>query len=645
MCGIAGVFDMVGNRWETAPILKQMVAAIDHRGPDGQGFFVEEPVGLGHARLSIIDLTTGEQPMGNADGSLQVTFNGEIFNYLELRKDLEARGHRFRTQSDTETILHQYRESGVACVEAFNGDFAFALWDKQRQRLLLARDRMGVRPLYYTVFQNTLLFASEIKALLRFPGVRAELDPQALDQAFTFWFPIAPKTPFRGIYELPPGHLLVAENRQLSVKSYWKLEFPAAGSYEPLTPTKEEALSEELHDLLMDATRIRLRSDVPVGAYLSGGLDSAVITALIQQIAPSQLRTFSVGFESQEFDETPYQQEMVQALRTEHQNILCTQQDIGQIFPEVIRHTERPVLRTAPAPMFQLSQLVRQSGYKVVLTGEGADEVLGGYDIFKEAKIRRFWSRQPQSQKRPLLLRSLYPYLSGLQRQSTAYLEAFFGVGLDTPNDPFFSHLPRWGMTARIKQMFSADMRQTLGGYSALEELRESLPATYASWHPLSQAQYLETAHLLPGYILSSQGDRMAMAHGVEGRFPFLDHRVVEFSALLPPHRKLKVLTEKYLLRESMRRYLPKIITERPKQPYRAPDGPSFLGENTPDYVEAMLASEAIARTGYFDVASVEKLRQKCHQKTALGIRDSMALVGILSVQLLDSFFVQRLTP
>jgi asparagine synthase (glutamine-hydrolysing) len=641
MCGIAGFHGHPGEGESPELVLRSMVAAIRHRGPDEQGYFVDRGVGLGHARLSIIDLSTGQQPMANEDGTVWVTFNGEIFNYVELQPGLRDRGHVLRTTSDTEVIVHAYEEAGPACVEQFNGDFAFAVWDKARDRLVLARDRMGVRPVYYTVHNGTLVFASEVKALLRFPGVRAELDPVALDQCFTFWFPVAPRTPYKGIHELPPGHVLVSERGRVSVRPYWQLQFPSAAEQRAEPARDERELAEELLDLLVDATRIRLRADVPVGAYLSGGLDSSAVTALIKRFTDRRLCTFSVGFETAEFDETEYQREVVRALGTEHASVLCTRADIGRAFPDVIRHTERPVIRTAPAPLYRLAKLTRDNSFKVVLTGEGADEVFGGYDIFKEAKVRRFWARQPGSKVRPRLLKRLYPYLSGIQGQSQAYLEAFFRTGLDRPDDPFFSHRPRWDTTSKVKAFFSADLAAELAGYDAVAELRDRLPADFAAWHPLSQAQYLEATHLLPGYILSSQGDRVSMAHAVEGRFPFLDHRVVEFATRLPPRLRLKGLTEKYLLRKSVEPHLPAVIARRPKQPYRAPDSECFFGDPTPDYVEELLSPSAVARAGYFDPAAVGKLVRKCRGGGPVGLRENMALVGVLSVQLLDHLFVR----
>jgi asparagine synthase (glutamine-hydrolysing) len=638
MCGIAGYFGPVPGARSPRGTLEAMVRAIIHRGPDEQGFHHGSGGGLAHARLSIIDLSSGQQPMANEDDSIWVSFNGEIFNYVELAQDLAGRGHQFRTRCDTEVIVHSYEEKQERCVEDFNGDFAFALWDKRRRRLMLARDRMGVRPVYYTLVGETLVFASEMKALFAVPGVTAEIDPIAIDQVFTFWHPLAPRTTFKGICELPPAHVLVYEGGHLTVRPYWQLTYRDRASTEVVD---EAQATEQVHDLLVDATRIRLRADVPVGAYLSGGLDSSVTTALIRNYTQARLRTFSVTFETAEFDESSFQQQLVKALGTEHSSILCTRKDIGAGFPEVIRHTERPILRTAPAPMFRLASHVRANEFKVVMTGEGADEVFAGYDIFKEAKIRRFWARQRNSSHRPRLLRRLYPYLANLQGQPQPYLEAFFRAGLDDPTNPFFSHLPRWQMTSRLKGLFSDDLRAEIGSYNAMEEFRGQLPAEFDRWHPLSQAQFIEAGYFLPGYILSSQGDRVGMAHAVEGRFPFLDHRLVEYANQLPPRLKLRGLVEKYILRKSMQRHLPEVIANRPKQPYRAPDVQSFFSDSTPEYVNDVLSASAVKRAGLFDVSAVARLLEKCRAGQAIGFRDNMALVGVLSAQLLHQHFVE----
>ncbi|NIK48770.1 asparagine synthase (glutamine-hydrolysing) [Variibacter gotjawalensis] len=617
--------------------MRRMVGSIAHRGPDEQGIFVSPEAGLGHARLSIVGLADGQQPMSDASGSLTIAFNGEIFNYVELRDELRAKGRSFRTSSDTEVILHLYDEMGEDCLSRLNGDFAFAIWDARRHRMMLARDRMGVRPLFYTQKGGTLYFASEIKALLDAPGVTAELDPIALDQVFTLWAPIAPRTAFVGINELEPASVMLVENGRTTIRPYWSLEFPAADA----RPADESNSVEELRELLTDAVRIRMRADVPVGSFLSGGLDSSLVSAIAARMTPESLKTFSVSFDSPEHDESAFQQEMAAAIGSEHRTVACRDGDIARVFPDVIRHAERPIIRTAPAPLYSLSGLVRDSGIKVVLTGEGADEVFAGYDLFKEARVRRFCARQPGSRMRPHLFRKLYPYLPGLQQQSVEYLAAFFGVGDATLNDPLFSHRPRFKATSGAKVFYSEALRDTLKGYDAAEDLASRLPRAFTTWHPLNQAQYLETRFLMPGYILSSQGDRMAMAHGIEGRFPFLDHRLVEFAAKLNPEQKLKGLSEKDILRKAAGDLLPTNIRERPKQPYRAPDSQAFTGRGDLGYVGDCLSEDNVASTGLFNPKAVTKLRQKCRAPTS-GFRDNAAFVGILSTELWQRSFVQQ---
>ena len=332
---------------------------------------------------------------------------------------------------------------------------------------------------------------------------------------------------------------------------------------------------------MIDAARIRLRADVPVGAYLSGGLDSSVTAAIIRKYASNKLDTFSIAFEDLEFDESPFQQQMADMLDTNHQVVYCTSADVGRVFPDVVWHTETPILRTSPAPMFMLSKLVQDHNYKVVLTGEGADEILAGYNIFKETKVRRFWARNPDSQVRPLLLRRLYPYISGLSDSQGAYLTAFFGKGLSDTDSPYYSHAIRWSNTARIRRFLLRNQPGPQKGHD-WDQASVPLPPYFETWSPLAQAQYLEMSVFLSQYLLSSQGDRMLMAHSVEGRFPFLDHRVVEFCNSLPPRMKLRGLTEKWLLKQFGRQLVPTDIWQRPKQPYRAPIHRSFFNRRRP---------------------------------------------------------------
>jgi asparagine synthase (glutamine-hydrolysing) len=433
--------------------------------------------------------------------------------------------------------------------------------------------------------------------------------------------------------------MVVLEGSSVTRRQYWRWEFPPAGEHRraPLP-----GLTRELTELLGDATQIRLRADVPVGAYLSGGLDSSALVALLSRSIAKSLHTFSIGFDDPSLDESAHQRAVADHLQTRHHHFQCTTPDIAATFPDAIRHTENPVLRTAPAPMRLLSRSVRQAGLKVVLTGEGADEVLGGYDIFKEAKVRQFWARNPGSPWRPLLLKRLYPYLDLTSAQGDTYLKEFFGQGLADPGDPFFSHQPRWTTTAQCKMFWSADFAASIQG-NALERLHAALPAELARWHPFNRAEYLEATTLLPSYLLSSQGDRMLMANSIEGRFPYLDHRLIAFANALHPDAKMRVLKEKQLLRQAMQEALPASILRRHKQPYRSPDAAAFLGEGTPDYVNELTGPAALKRYGYFDPDKVGRLIAKLRRSKAPAVRDNMAFVGILSTQLWHSAFIERM--
>lgn len=641
MCGIAGTFNLRKAHPIREPDLRRMLAMIRHRGPDQFGIYLDDHIGLAHARLSIIDLSSGQQPIANEDKTLWIIFNGEIFNYLESRPELEARGHCFATQTDTEVLLHLYEEYGADGLQKLNGQFAFAIWDARKQALFLARDRLGVRPVFYTIADGALIFASEIKALLSDSRVRAELDPVALDQIFTYWSTLSPRTVFRGILELPPGHCLQARLGEVTIRRYWQPTFPTAAQARAADRLPEDHYLSQFRELLIDATRLRLRADVPVGAYLSGGLDSSAIAAIIRNHTSAPLDTFSISFSDPKFDESDFQRRMARFLGTEHQVVYATHADIGRVFPEVIWHTETPILRTAPVPMFLLSRLVRDRGYKVVLTGEGADEFLAGYDIFKEAKVRRFWARQPTSHRRPLLLKRLYPDIAGLSQTSGGFLAAFFKEALTDVDAEDYSHAVRWRNTRRTRRFFSEALLEAIATESAEDAHAVEYPPEFQSWEPLARSQYLEVSIFLSQYLLSSQGDRMAMAHAVEGRFPFLDYRVVEFCNGLPPRLKLRGLTEKYLLRRLAREWLPDDIWQRRKRPYRAPIHRSFFNDQTPEYVRELLAPEQIKASGYFTPAAVSQLVSKLEGGQAVGETDDMALAGILSTQLVHHLFLE----
>lgn len=632
MCGIAGIARSMPSGVSNQALLR-MAAAIRHRGPDGFGYYSGARVGLAHVRLSIIDLAGGAQPMGNEDGRVLIVYNGEVYNYIELRDELRSAGHQFRTSCDTEVLVHAYEEWGAEMVHRLNGQFAFAIYDQRDESILLVRDRFGVRPLFYAIRDGTMVFGSEVKALFASGEVEAAPDLTGLNEVFTFWGAVAPRTPFRDVWSLQPGSYAIWKDGRLRTRKYYELLYPEARD-EPAGAV------EELDCLMRTGVNLRMRADVPVGGYLSGGLDSSITCALAAAASPHDLRTFSVSFEDPALDESAFQEVVARQVKSRHAVQHIGAHDIASVFPDVIRHTETPLVRTAPAPMYLLSRLTRERGIKVVLTGEGSDELFLGYDLFKETKIRHFCAAQPTSTVRPRLFDKLYPYLS--QNRGGEFWRRFFLTAGDT-TDPLFSHLPRIALTSRIKDLYSAEVKSVLADCDPLQDLRESLPAEFMQWTPVNRAAYLEMVTLLPSYLLSSQGDRMGMANSIEGRFPFLDHRLFEFSARLPTGSKLRGLSEKEILKRWAARVVPPIVLQRSKQPYRAPDVPAFVGASSPDYARDMLAPDAIARTGLFDPAAVAGLVRRCEAGRAVGFAENQAFVAVLSTQLWHhSFFKER---
>ena len=643
MCGIAGYFQLHSEARPDRELLGRMVNIIRHRGPDEFGAYFDNRCALGQARLSIIDLATGSQPLSNEDGTLWITFNGEIYNYVELRPELEKLGHKFRTHSDTEVIIHAYEEWGKECLGVFNGQWAFAIYDKKNKSLFISRDRLGVRPVFYATMNGRFYFASEIKSIFCDRSIPRRIDLAGLDEIFTWWTTSPPRTAFEGINELEPGSYVEVKNGGVSGGRYWRMEYPE-------TYDKERSLNswaEELHALLVDSVRLRLRADVPVGAYLSGGLDSSATTSLIKHFTTNRVETFSIAFHDKAYDESEYQKQVADYLGTNHHQIQCGYHDIAENFPRVIWHTERPILRTAPTPLFMLSGLVRRNNFKVVLTGEGSDEILGGYDIFKETLIRRFWAKNPDSAWRPALLRRLYPTLPLSASRARYYLETFYKAGLSESDKYYFSHIPRINTTTKIKDYFTGGVREAIGGYESVCAFDRHIPANFYRWHHLARAQYLEATSLLSGYLLSSQGDRVTAGHSVEGRFPFLDHRGVELGARIPPAHKILGLKEKLVLKKAMKDELPREITARVKQPYMAPDSNSFVQPDSPDYIDEMLSVAAIEKFGIFKPAYVANLREKCAKlyHAHLSFKDNMSFVGILSTQLLMDQYIDHFQP
>ncbi|SES00390.1 asparagine synthase (glutamine-hydrolysing) [Propionibacterium cyclohexanicum] len=633
MCGICGVVTAgIPPRRE---VLADMVATMHHRGPEASGLLIDRAAALGHARLAIIDAVGGAQPLSNEDRTLWLSFNGEIFNYVELAEQLRALGHRFATASDSEVIVHAWEQWGPGCLTRFNGQWAFALWDTRSERLVLARDRVGICPLFYARLADRLVFASQVAALFADPQVPRALDPDGLDQVFSYWSTVAPATVFRGIDQLPPAHYAVLQAGELNVVRYWTDRFPPAGSEPGQDLTENAAL---LRERLVQASRLRFqRADVPVGAYLSGGIDSSVIAAVLAGYTQAPLSTFSLRFEDADFDESRHQHEMVERLGTEHHEIVVRTRQIAEIFPQVVQQAETVLLRAAPAPLLLLSELVHQKGFKVVVTGEGADEVLGGYDIYREARVRQFWARDPDSAMRSRAAELLYPWMARGPGAAPPFARGFFAMNLDGA-DPALSHRPRWESTAALKYLLTTPWRRAAPGPADPARLADALPAGSGGWDALARAQWLEMTTVLPGYILSSQGDRMLMANSVEGRFPFLDPDVVSFANALPARHKLFGLDEKHLLKLAFADLVPPSILHRAKQPYRSPDATSFFPDRgEPDWIGEVSSPSALRKTGVFEPAAVKGLFDKCRAARGrrLGNTDNMRVLGVLSTQLL----------
>lgn len=636
MCGIAGIVDYKTGK-ATPSVVEKMLQAISYRGPDESGIYYSRFSAMGNVRLSILDLVSGQQPLSDQSGRFWIVYNGEIFNYVELKETLLKEGTIFKTESDSEVLVNLYAMHGKNCLSMLNGQFAFAIWDKQKEELFLARDRIGIRPLFYNFNENVFSFASEIKSIFEQPQIKREFDLKNLTQVYTFWTAITPNTAFRDIYELSPGHYLVYNKEGIKTEKYWSLQYERKNG----SITLEDAIG-QFDELFYNSVKIRLRADVEVAAYLSGGIDSSTTVSYIKNIEPGVLNTFSIGFEDKDFDESSYQNEAARYLNTNHKAIECTGREIADSFPKVVWHSETPLTRTAPVPMFLLSRLVRENNIKVVITGEGADEMLAGYDIFKEAMIRRFWAKQPNSAIRPLLLKKLYPYMPQMRHANPMILKMFYGYKLEDTENPLYSHLIRWNNSNHIKKHFSDMLKAESNGYSPLDDLIMKLPDGFDQWGGLEKSQWLETYIFMSGYLLSSQGDRMAMANSVEGRYPFLDYRVIEFCNSLPANYKLNGLTEKYLLKKLMKNSIPESIVKRSKQAYRAPINSTFFVKDPPEYIKLMLTPEYFKKTGIFNADSVSVLLAKAEKTGITSEVEDMVLTAVISTHLLYNQFIEK---
>jgi asparagine synthase (glutamine-hydrolysing) len=623
MCGICGVVHSDPVRPVDRHLLQRMTDSLRHRGPDGEGFHVAAGVGLGMRRLSIIDLETGDQPIRNEDDTVVVVGNGEIYNFEELREELAGAGHRFRTRSDIEVIVHLYEQYGPDCLSRLRGMFGFALWDARHRRLLLARDRFGIKPLHYAETPEGLLFGSELKAILKSGRVERRLDVRALRELLTFSFVLAPRTLFRSIRQVLPGHYVLYERGVLSEHRYWDLRFPAASDGSPRRTAADWAA--ELRAKLEESVRLHLRSDVPVGAWLSSGIDSSAVTSLMSQAATQPVPTFTIGFENPRFDEV-HQNRILSdfpAYRLVNHRVVCTSKDFERM-RRAVWHAEDPQAVGLEIPRLVLSELSARH-VKVVLSGEGADEVFGGYPWFRTHKLVHPWTRLP------LGLRSAVARVPALRRRwprAARILAAPAEMGLtryqqtiDTVNVGF------------DERLLSGELRQALAEHADDGEALR-LPDGFDGWHSFSQLQYLESSVRLPNFITRLL-DSISMAHGLEVRVPFLDHELVELCARIPPELKMRGMQEKYILRLAMQRELPSEIVWRKKRGLNAPF--SQWMRELPGFAADLLSAEQLRGRGYFEPEVVAAMLEQHRRGDA---NHAKSLLGVLAIHLWDELFV-----
>jgi asparagine synthase (glutamine-hydrolysing) len=647
MCGIAGFFDPAGADGGEA-VLARMLSTIRYRGPDDVAGFCRDGSGIGMVRLAIVDLAGGLQPALTPDHSTALVFNGEIFNYRELRRDLAARGETFATNSEIEVLLKLYQREGLDMAARLNGQFAIAVLDLRRRRIALIRDPFGIRPLFWTRTDNGVVFASEVKALAAHPKVRLALDPLAILQTLRFWTVAGDRSAFAGVRQVPPGHCLtIGFDGEEALQRYWSWPFRQAQD-ELQLPRAADYF--EAFRAQMDAcVRRQSMSDVEVGSYLSGGIDSTVLAVRAAQQMSGRLKTYSVTFADEGYDESPAQAEIVEHYKFRHTAIRVTDADIARSFPDVVYHAEAPLFRTAPAPLFMLSDRVHGDGIKVVMTGEGADEILLGYDLFREVKIRRFWERQPESRCRPQLFRRLYHYLPQFRNARYAGLVIdMYKAHLAAPDDPHYAMRIRWANGKAMESCLSKDVLEHYGDYDPIADLSRWLPPGYWDAPDIEKAQQIEVALLLANYLLSSQGDRMSMSHSVEGRYPYLDLEFVKFAASLPQNVKLRGLRDKYILRNAFCDEVPEAVRNRPKVAYQAPEMKAFFSdEATASKTADLLSPDRVASLGLFDPAFVAYLTTKARNRQfdRLGFRDNMCFVVVMSTLLLQDLFVNNRAP
>jgi len=601
MCGICG---MVNSDFEKAvepPLIKKMCDVIYHRGPDDDGVYVQKNIGIGMRRLSIIDLVTGKQPISNEDGSIRIVFNGEIYNHKDIRNELEARGHIFSTNTDTETIVHAYEEYGRDCVQKLNGMFAFAIWDNRKKELFLARDRIGIKPLYYFFDKKKFIFGSELKSILQVEDIPKRIDLTALDNFLTFEYIPAPLSIFQDIKKLPPGHTLILSNNNINIQQYWDLQVKTNGF-------DESQSRENLVDLLQDAVKIRLMSDVPLGAFLSGGIDSSTIVALMSQVMDQPVKTFSIGFEDQTYNELNYARMIAKKFNTEHHEFII-QPNAVELADNLLQFLDEPFGDFSIFPTYLVSKMAREY-VTVVLSGDGGDELFAGYDTYIADRMASHFSKLPGWFRNGFISRILEaippsPKKKGLINRAKRFVE-----GMRLPDD--LQHT-RWMIFLQQMErglLFTDDMKSGIVENDSYKFIRNYFNNVIPqSNDEINQQMYVDAKTYLVDNILVKV-DRMSMATSLEARVPFLDHRFAEFAATIPGNAKLQGKKSKVILKQSMEELLPKEILYRGKEGFSIPIK-NWIKEDLKPMMMDILSPDKIKREGFFNVDFVEKLKKE----------------------------------
>jgi asparagine synthase (glutamine-hydrolysing) len=626
MCGICGIYEYENHVPVDGQILEDMLGLIRHRGPDDSGVYFDKDLAIGMRRLSIIDLSGGKQPISNEDGTIVTVFNGEIYNYHELRERLQSRGHMLATASDTEVIVHLYEDFGEECVQHLRGMFGFAVWDARRRKIFVARDRLGIKPMYYMHAGGHLIFASEIKAILEHPAAKVHLNTSALNIFLSLKYVPAPQTMFEGISALPPGCSLTCDANGLKVRRYWDLSFANQSNCH----RSEETYAEHLEALLRECVKLHLVSDVPFGAFLSGGLDSSTIVALMSQFLNEPVKTYSVGFEgdAETFSELPYARMIAKKYQTDHHEVLIRPSDLINLSEKVVWHLDQPIADDACLANFMVAGLASRD-VKMVLTGEGGDELFAGYARYAGERLSPLFQHLPRAAKSAALRVS--GCVPGLRRQKLA----LFALSQPDEVSRFVNWFPLFNSEAK-QNLLSEEFKHALTGSaaSATAVFAEHLARADAT-DPINRMLYVDTKLWLPDDLLA-RGDKTSMAASLEARVPLLDHKLVEFAASLPPNLKVKGLTRKYLLKKVSQAWLPPEIINRKKKGFPMPMSLWFRKEAR-SFLRDALSPAAMQRRGLFKPAAVQKLISD-HET---GFADHGSLLwGLLSIELWQRVFM-----